>query len=156
MEPHRTAVAHGGKSRDASSPFIEVPKNMQEKGVPSPLHTLGPLACYELTLEVMDYLDRVSTNPSLLLEDNSTDNYARIFTSELHRHWWQYNRLLHIEVRMCACAYACVCVCHYVRFMCVCVCTCVRVCVHARARSSVAQRQRCEWTRNSTVLLGSH
>ena len=92
LEPHRTAVACGGKSRDARQPWINTTEDMQKKGLPSQLQTLGPLECYELMLELMGFLKRVAEDPSLLLRDL---DYTHIFDTELYQHWWMYNYIIH-------------------------------------------------------------
>ena len=86
--------AKGGKSRDSRTPFVEVEKDFQSKGLPKQLDTLGPLECYEMMLELMAYLKKVADQPALLLQD---DNYDSIFTTKLYKDWWHYNRLVHSQ-----------------------------------------------------------
>ena len=94
LEPHRTATACGGKSKQADQPWIEISEDMQQKGLPAQLPTLGPLECYEMMLEVMAYLKRVAEDQSLLLNDL---DYTHMFKTELFQQWWLYNHLIHTK-----------------------------------------------------------
>ena len=65
---HRFIVAHSGKSRDATKPYIDIDKHLQHtKGLPARLPTLGALECYQLDQHIQSYLLRAAEDPTLLV-----------------------------------------------------------------------------------------
>jgi hypothetical protein len=67
---HRAIVAFGGKSRDASRPWIEVEKELRAEVGVDTLPSCGPLKCYEIMYhEIIPFMRKAIQDPLLAATD---------------------------------------------------------------------------------------
>ena len=67
MQVHRTAVGMGGVCKTADGPWVDIPLDLQDRGLPPRLPTLGPLESMQMMMKIQDFMSRAAQDPSLLL-----------------------------------------------------------------------------------------
>ena len=99
VQVHRTAVGMGGVGKNADGPWVDIPVELQERGLPPRLPTLGPLESMQMMMKIQEFMARAAQDPSLLL---SRRGWREEFSydpsdpwSELFEWWGMYNEYIH-------------------------------------------------------------
>ena len=99
VQVHRTAVGMGGVGKNADGPWVDIPVELQERGLPPQLPTLGPLESMQMMMKIQEFMARAAKDPSLLL---SRRGWREVFSydpsdpwSELFEWWGMYNEHIH-------------------------------------------------------------
>ena len=99
IEVHRTAVGMGGVNKKTQQPWVEVDSELQARGLPDRLPTLGPLESMQMMMEIQSYMRRAAKDPSILL---SRQGWRECFKVDPARPWtelfsWraEYNSYIH-------------------------------------------------------------
>ena len=93
-------MAHSGKSRDATKPYIDIDRHLQQtKGLPARLPTLGALECYQLDQHIQSYLLRAAEDPTLLVSVLGWRECYKVDKAQpwtqLYAWWGEYNEWVH-------------------------------------------------------------
>ena len=99
VQVHRTAVGMGGVGKTSDGPWVDIPLELQDRGLPPRLPTLGPLESMQMMMKIQDFMARAAQDPSLLL---SRRGWREVFAydyydpwSELFEWWGMYSEYIH-------------------------------------------------------------
>ena len=84
VQVHRTAVGMGGVGKNADGPWVDTPVELQERGLPPRLPTLGPLESMQMMMKIQEFMARAAQDPSLLL---SRRGWREVFSYDHSDPW---------------------------------------------------------------------
>jgi hypothetical protein len=101
IQVHRTAVGMGGVGKESGKPYIDMPQELVDQGLPERLPTLGPLGSMQMMIKIREFMDRATGDPQLLL---SRRGWREVFEydepdpwSELFEWRGMYNEHIHSQ-----------------------------------------------------------